>query len=84
MTCTHPASNRGDARGCDDDHCPRHGGEPSYARDEHAWHACSTPPISPDTAATWDCPICRQRWVWRRPPRPAARWVRRDRDEEPR
>lgn len=26
--CSAPASNHGDGRGCDDENCPRHGGEP--------------------------------------------------------
>lgn len=49
-TCTRPASNHGDGRGCDDDHCPRHG-EPdshypcgcSYALADTTGHICGLP-----------------------------------------
>ncbi len=45
--------------------------------DEHTWHACTTPP-PPDNVdhARWNCDICHQTWIWRRPPRPAAQWIR--------
>ena len=47
--------------------------------DEHAWHACATPP-PPDNVdhARWNCDICHQTWIWRRPPRPAAQWIRQE------
>lgn len=47
------------------------------AADEHAWHACTTPPPPTDlTHARWHCPQCHQTWIWRRPPRPTAQWIR--------
>ena len=44
--------------------------------DEHAWHACDTPPPPEHVGTRWDCPRCHQVWVWRRPPRPTAQWLR--------
>lgn len=48
---------------------------PRRPGNEHNWHDCTTP----DPAAhihNWTCPICHQHWIWRRPPRPAAGWIR--------
>ncbi len=44
---------------------------------EHTWHACKTPP--PPTSigdSRYQCDICHQIWLWRRPPRPIAQWIR--------
>lgn len=50
---------------------------PTVVRDEHAWHACTTPaPPTTLTEARWNCPLCHQVWIWRRPPRPTAQWIR--------
>ena len=46
------------------------------AADEHAWHACTTPPPPEHVGTRWDCPFCHQVWIWRRPPRPTAQWIR--------
>ena len=48
---------------------------------EHDWHACTTPPPPDNPATAWPCPICGQPWRWRRPPRPAAQWVRATTEE---
>lgn len=50
---------------------------PTVVRDEHAWHACTTPdPPTRLAEARWRCDTCRQVWIWRRPPRPTAQWIR--------
>lgn len=49
--------------------------------DEHTWHSCATPEPPADVLFQWQCPVCLQLWVWRRPPQPAAQWVRRE-DEQ--
>lgn len=43
---------------------------------EHNWHACTTPPPPKVPGIDWHCPLCHATWTWRRPPRPAAQWVR--------
>lgn len=44
---------------------------------EHAWHDCATPAIVPNIRPRpWACPVCGQHWIWRRPARPAAQWIR--------
>jgi hypothetical protein len=48
---------------------------------EHDWHACTTPPPPEHPPGEpWHCPICGQPRHWRRPPRPAAQWVRADQE----
>jgi hypothetical protein len=50
---------------------------PTVLRDEHAWHACPTPDPPTNLDDThWNCPTCHQTWIWRRPPRPIAQWIR--------
>ena len=44
--------------------------------DEHAWHDCPTPPPPQDPTTRWHCPTCQATWMWRRPPRPTAQWIR--------
>ena len=46
--------------------------------DEHAWHACALPLPPTDPTTRWHCPHCHQTWIWRRPPRPTAQWIRLD------
>lgn len=45
--------------------------------DERNWHACTTPKPPDDVNFEWHCPVCLQVWIWRRPPRPVAQWIRR-------
>lgn len=49
---------------------------PTVVRDEHAWHACVTPAPPTDLPGHWTCPLCDAHWIWRRPPRPIAQWIR--------
>ena len=50
--------------------------------DEHTWHACNTPPPPDNPGTRWNCPRCHQTWIWRRPPRPTAQWIRQAPEEE--
>lgn len=45
---------------------------------EHNWHACTIPTAPGDVTFDWPCPVCGQLWIWRRPPRPIAQWIRRE------
>lgn len=40
-------------------------------------HRMTPPPTNLDNAR-WNCPTCKQVWIWRRPPRPTAQWIRLD------
>ena len=53
---------------------PRRAPDPAA---EHAWHDCTLPP-PPGVPGHWRCPICGATWIWRRPPRPTAQWIRLD------
>jgi hypothetical protein len=45
---------------------------------EHDWHACVVPDAPADVDFEWQCGICLQYWVWRRPPQPPPQWVRHE------